>query len=191
MKQFWVLISLLHFSLTILGCKSEYEKMVDRELKKNVKEDSLFFNYRLGESKDSYHEKSWDLNHNKIVVQGRSYTFMNYVFQDPKTPEKQNDFAMEYTGGFNKERKLNNMKVIFSHVLWVPWNEDYHASQLLPRVLDSIQRWYGGNEFVKYELKNDTIPSIYVKVDGDRRFRAYVENTQDIIVKIDDLDESN
>ncbi|MBL6669181.1 MAG: hypothetical protein CNC91_00745 [Flavobacteriales bacterium MED-G22] len=191
MKQFWVLISLLHFSLTILGCKSEYEKMVDRELKKNVKEDSLFFNYRLGESKDSYHEKSWDLNHNKIVVQGRSYTFMKYVFQDPKTPEKQNDFAMEYTGGFNKERKLNNMKVIFSHVLWVPWNEDYHASQLLPRVLDSIQRWYGGNEFVKYELKNDTIPSIYVKVDGDRRFRAYVENTQDIIVKIDDLDESN
>ena len=191
MRQFWVLISLLHFSLTILGCKSEYEKMVDRELKKNVKEDSLFFNYRLGESKDSYHEKSWDLNHNKIVVQGRSYTFMKYVFQDPKTPEKQNDFAMEYTGGFNKERKLNNMKVIFSHVLWVPWNEDYHASQLLPRVLDSIQRWYGGNEFVKYELKNDTIPSIYVKVDGDRRFRAYVENTQDIIVKIDDLDESN
>jgi len=191
MKQFWVLISLLHFSLTILGCKSEYEKMVDRELKKNVKEDSLFFNYRLGESKDSYHEKSWDLNHNKIVVQGRSYTFMKYVFQDPKTPEKQNDFAMEYTGGFNKERKLNNMKVIFSHVLWVPWNEDYHASQLLPRVLDSIERWYGGNEFVKYELKNDTIPSIYVKVDGDRRFRAYVENTQDIIVKIDDLDESN
>ena len=191
MKQFWVLISLLHFSLTILGCKSEYEKMVDRELKKNVKEDSLFFNYRLGESKDSYHEKSWDLNHNKIVVQGRSYTFMKYVFQDPKTPEKQNDFAMEYTGGFNKERKLNNMKVIFSHVLWVPWNEDYHASQLLPKVLDSIQRWYGGNEFVKYELKNDTIPSIYVKVDGDRRFRAYVENTQDIIVKIDDLDESN
>ena len=191
MKQFWVLISLLHFSLTILGCKSEYEKMVDRELKKNVKEDSLFFNYRLGESKDSYHEKSWDLNHNKIVVQGRSYTFMKYVFQDPKTPEKQNDFAMEYTGGFNKERKLNNMKVIFSHVLWVPWHEDYHASQLLPRVLDSIERWYGGNEFVKYELKNDTIPSIYVKVDGDRRFRAYVENTQDIIVKIDDLDESN
>lgn len=191
MKQFWVLISLLHFSLSIFGCKSEYEKMVDRELKKNVKEDSLFFNYRLGESKDSYHEKSWDLNHNKIVVQGRSYTFMKYVFQDPKTPEKQNDFAMEYTGGFNKERKLNNMKVIFSHVLWVPWNEDYHASQLLPRVLDSIQRWYGGNEFVKYELKNDTIPSIYVKVDGDRRFRAYVENTQDIIVKIDDLDESN
>ena len=44
---------------------------------------------------------------------------------------------------------------------------------------------------LKYELKNDTIPSIYVKVDGDRRFRAYVENTQDIIVKIDDLDESN
>ena len=165
--------------------------MVDRELKKNVKEDSLFFNYRLGESKDSYHEKSWDLNHNKIVVQGRSYTFMKYVFQDPKTPEKQNDFAMEYTCGFNKERKLNNMKVIFSHVLWVPWNEDYHASQLLPRVLDSIERWYGGNEFVKYELKNDTIPSIHVKVDGDRRFRAYVENTQDIIVKIDDLDESN
>ena len=191
MKELWVLISIFHFSLTILGCKSEYEKMVDRELRKNVKEDSLFFNYRLGESKDSYHEKSWDLNHNKIVVQGRSYTFMKYVFQDPKAPKKQNDFVMEYTGGFNKERKLNSMKVIFSHVLWVPWNENYHTSQLLPRVLDSIERWYGGNEFIKYEFKNDTIATIYVKVDSDRRFRAYIENTQDIIVKIDDLDESN
>ena len=191
MNQLWVLILIFHFFLTILGCKSEYEKMADRELRKNVKEDSLFFDYRLGESKDSYHEKSWDLNHNKIVVQGRSYTFMKYVFQDPKAPKKQNDFIMEYTGGFNKERKLNNMKVIFSHVLWVPWNEDYHASQLLPRVLDSIERWYGGNEFVKYEFKNDTIATIYVKVDSDRRFRAYIENTQDIIVKIDDLDESN
>jgi hypothetical protein len=32
---------------------------------------------------------------------------------------------------------------------------------------------------------------MHVKVDGDRRFRVYVENSQDVAVKIDDLNEDN
>ena len=116
---------------------------------------------------------------------------MKFVYQDPSTPDKQNDFSMEYTGKFNKERKLKQMHIIYSHVLWVPWNKTYHATALLPRVIDSLEQWYGGNRFVQYQLENDSISSIYVKVDGDRRFRAYVENTQDVIVKIDDLNENN
>jgi hypothetical protein len=191
MKNRWNLMPLLLLTIAWMGCKSEYQKMVDRELQQNKKVDSLFFNYRLGDSKEAYHEKSWNLNHNKVVVQGRSYHYMKYVYQDPKTPEKQNDFIMEYTGKFNKSRKLNQMEVIFSHPLWVPWNAAYHAEVLLPRVLDSLVLWYGGNPFVQYQLENDSIPSIYVKVDGDRRFRAYTENTQDVIVKIDDLNENN
>lgn len=76
----------------LLGCKSIYQKWVDQELQKNKKVDSLFFNYRLGESKESYHKKSWNLNHNQVVVQGRSYHLMKFIFQDPRTPENQNDF---------------------------------------------------------------------------------------------------
>lgn len=182
---------LFFLTTLLLGCKSDYQKWVDQELKKNKKVDSLFFNYKLGESKENYHKKSWNLNHNQVVVQGRSYHYMKYVYQDPSTPDKQNDFSMEYTGKFNKERKLHQMHIIYSHVLWVPWNKTYHATALLPRVIDSLEQWYGGNRFVQFQLENDSISSIYVKVDGDRRFRAYVENTQDVIVKIDDLNENN
>jgi len=191
MKKLWYIGSVFMIIFSLKGCKSDYEKMVDRELDQNKKVDSLFFNYRLGASKDEYHEKSWQLNHNKVVVQGRSYHFMKYVYQDSSMPNKQNDFIMEYTGKFNEDRKLNGMEVIFSHRLWVPWNKNYHAEQLLPRILDSIEKWYGGNAFKKFELENDSIPAVHVKVDGDRRFRAFWKNTQDVIVKIDDLNENN
>ena len=76
---------------------------------------------------------------------------------------------MEYTGKFNKKRKLIQMDILFSHVLWVPWNKSYHAEALMPRVIDSLEQWYGGNKFVQYQIENDSKPYINVNVDSDRK----------------------
>ena len=68
----------LIFLLTVnLSCSSEYDSLVKSELKKNQKVDSLFFNLRLGEAKDIYHAKSWDLNNSKKVVQGDRFVIDN------------------------------------------------------------------------------------------------------------------
>jgi hypothetical protein len=183
---------LLIFLLTVnLSCSSEYDSLVKNELKKNQKVDSLFFNLRLGETKDIYHAKSWDLNNSKKVVQGRSYFYMKKVFTDPKRKDKSNDFALEFTGKFNADKKLNLLDAKFYHLLWAPWNETYQAPKLLPRILDSLELWFPGNSFLEIETSNDSIPKIHVKIDGDRRFRVFIENSQDIAVKIDDLNEDN
>jgi uncharacterized protein YcfL len=186
----------IFFKLSILilfisGCSSEYETLVKRELQKNQKVDSVFFNLRLGESKDIYHKKSWNLNNSRQVVQGRSYFYMKKVFSDSKIEKKRNDFALEFAGKFNTSKKLKLLDVKFYHLLWTPWNESYQAQSLLPRILDSLELWFPGNPFFEVETGSDSIPSMHVKVDGDRRFRVYVENSQDVAVKIDDLNEDN
>jgi len=174
-----------------LSCTSEYDSLVKNELGKNQKVDSLFFNLRLGETKDIYHTKCWDLNNSQIVVQGRSYFFMKKVFSDPKKKDKSNDFALEFKGKFNADKKLNLLDVKFYHLLWAPWNETYQAPKLLPRILDSLELWFPGNSFLEIETDNNSIPKMHVKIDGDRRIRVILENSQDVAVKIDDLNEDN
>ena len=86
---------------------------------------------------------------------------------------------------------MKMLDVKFYHLLWTPWNEMYQAPKLLTRILDSLELWFPGNPFLEVKTGNDSIPSIHVKIDGDRRFRVFVENSQDVAVKIDDLNEDN
>ena len=174
-----------------LSCSSEYDSLVKNELEKKQKVDSLFFNLRLGDTKDIYHTKCWDLNNSQTVVQGRSYFFMKKVFSDSKKNDKSNDFALEFTGKFNADKKLNLLDVKFYHLLWAPWNENYQAPKLLPRILDSLELWFPGNSFINIETDNNSIPKMHVKIDGDRRIRVIVEDSRDVVVKIDDLNEDN
>ena len=78
------------FLITTSCSFSEYDTLLKTELKKNQKVDSVFFNLRLGESKEIYHKKSWDLNNSRQVVQGRSYFYMKKIFSDSKTEKKRN-----------------------------------------------------------------------------------------------------
>lgn len=184
-------LTVVYLLTVALSCSSNYESLVKNELDKNKKVDSLFFNFRLGESKDMYHKKSWHLNNSRKVVQGRSYFYMKKIFSDSKEENKSNDFGLEFTGKFNADKKLNLLDAKFYHILWVPWNEAYQAPKLLPRILDSLELWFPGNPFLEIETGNDSIPKMHVKIDGDRRFRVFVENSQDVAVKIDDLNEEN
>ena len=170
------------FLITTSCSFSEYDTLLKTELKKNQKVDSVFFNLRLGESKEIYHKKSLDLNNSRQVVQGRSYFYMKKIFSDSKTEKKRNDFALEFSGRFNSEKKMKMLDVKFYHLLWTPWNEMYQAPKLLPRILDSLELWFPGNPFLEVKTGNDSIPSIHVKIDGDRRFRVFVENSQDVAV---------
>tara|TARA_B110000046_G_scaffold45140_1_gene50191 strand:+ start:57 stop:635 length:579 start_codon:yes stop_codon:yes gene_type:complete len=188
---FSISFKLLIFFSLIASCTSEYKALVKRELNKNKKVDSVFFDIRLGDSKDIYHEKSWDLNNSRVVTQGRSYFYMKKIFTDSKIKKRENDFALEFSGKFNSKKKLKMLDVKFYHLLWTPWYEKYQAPKLLPRILDSLVVWFPGNPFLEVKTGSDSIPIMHVKIDGDRRFRVYAEDSRDVAVKIDDLNEDN
>lgn len=184
-----VFLFVLIFSL--VGCQSEYDKWVDQELARNVKIDSVFFDLRLGESKEVYFKKCWDLNHDRIITQGRSYHLLKHNYTDTTEMDGKNDFYIEFQGVFNKDNKVKGLDAKFSHRLWSIWSQEYHADKLLPKVLDSLSKWFPGNAFTPFDLDSDSIPRVYVKIDGDRRFRVYPIDTRDVAVKIDDLNENN
>ena len=56
--------------LILTNCEqSEYKKLVGNELKKNVKNDSLFLNLKFGERNEDYLDKIWELNKKGIISQ--------------------------------------------------------------------------------------------------------------------------
>ena len=73
------------------------------------------------------------------------------------------------------------MDVKFSFVAWAPWNDDLLADKLLPKVKDTLMKWYPGNPFIK--VKNN----ILVKVDGNRQIQLAQESDRDVSVLIEDL----
>ncbi len=166
---------------------SEYHKLVKRELNKDVKFDSLIFNIKLGERKEDYFDKIWELNKKGIVFPAiGEYGTLRYMLKD-----KNSEIAMDFFPGFNKKNRLNKLKFMFSHPGWATWNIELYSNKLILKVLDSIKKWYPGNDFIVIKgdkIKKD-VSDIYVKVDGNRQFKAYFMDNMKVIVDVENLND--
>jgi hypothetical protein len=87
---------------------------------------------------------------------------------------------MLFYGKFNSDKIMTAMDIKFSYVAWAPWNKNLQAENLIPRVKDTLMKWYPGNEFI-------TVKDMQVKVDGNRQIRLKKETDKDVSVVIEDL----
>ena len=80
---------------------------------------------------------------------------------------------------------------MFSNTGWALWNEELHSDKLIINILDSIKKWYPGNDFIqiKGEKHRIDIPDIFVKVDGNRQFKVYFMDNMKVIVDIENLND--
>lgn len=75
----------------------------------------------------------------------------------------------------------------FYYNAWSIWNKSLQSDKLLPVVMDSLIKWYPGNDFIKVPLKKDSL-HLLVKVDGNRRITIRpLEDERIVKAKIDDL----
>lgn len=75
----------------------------------------------------------------------------------------------------------------FYYNAWSLWNESTQADQLVPVVVDTLKKWYPGNDFIKVPLKGEGL-YLLVKVDGNRRITIPpVTDAKIVTAKIDDL----
>lgn len=156
------LLYLLILSLGIIfACnkKSEYRLMVEKELSKGVRYDSLFLGYELGMSRSDFYSYSWDLNKKKLVRQGPSNSSVEYELDELPHPA-----TMYYYPEF-KDDKIYLMKVVISYDGWAPWNPELGSDSLQIDVVKLLKDWYGPG-FIERNL-NENGPT-YVKVDGNR-----------------------
>lgn len=174
---------LLLSSVTFFSCeqKSDYHRMVERELASGVRHDSLFFGLYLGMTSREFYTHCWELNKRGLIRQGAANTSVYYQIKDFKYPA-----GMDFYPNFYKD-KIVSMPIMFAYDSWAPWNRHLFAENLKKEVLTLMEKWYGPGFL---EIKNPDPVGLggnaFVKVDGNRRISIY--NLDDAGVRVDIVD---
>lgn len=173
-KLFYLVIPLL-----ILGSceqKSEYEQLVERELSKEVRHDSLFLGYELGMENEQFFQHSWDLNQKKIVEGGVQ---VKYDLDELSSPAQ-----MVFYPDFHDDR-IYRMPVEISFKAWAPWNPELSSDSLIVELVDLYREKYGKG-FIQAKLP-EIDKKAWVKVDGNRRISIYRKDEMTVRVEFLDL----
>jgi hypothetical protein len=173
-KLFLLIVPLLILS----SCeqKSEYEQLVEKELSKDVRHDSLFLGYELGMEKEQFFQHSWELNQKRVIDGGVQIT---YDLEELSSPAK-----MDFYPDFHNER-IYRMPVEISYKAWAPWNPGLSSDSLMVELVDLYREKYGKG-FIQ-----DRLPEInkeaWIKVDGNRRISIYRKDEMTVRVEFLDL----
>lgn len=181
-------IGLLFIFVLLFSCSgSEYSQLVKREMATGVVYDTLRFDMNFGQHKQEFFKKCWQLNQKGIISNGPGSQWVKYALPSQNdTPSEQN-ITMLFFGDFNENKIMTGMDYQFYYNAWSLWNKKLQSDQLVPVVIDSLKKWYPGNDFIKVPLKKDS-SEIFVKVDGNRRITIRPLDDDKIVkAKIDDL----
>jgi len=183
-RFFFVLILILSFA----SCDSRYSKTVKQELRKGIKKDSLIFGMFFGDTRSDFYNRCWLLNRQKLVTHSSDNEFVSYTLVSKDTLNSAKNIEMLFYGNFDKNNIMRGMNMKFRFYGWAIWNKEYQAENLIFDVIDTLESWYSGNKFFKVSFEEKLPEDYYVKIDGNRQIKAYTsENTQDVIVVIDDI----
>lgn len=176
--KYLAFLSILFLSVVLISCdqRTDYERLVDRELASGVRNDTLFLGYELGMERQDFFNHSWELNQQKIVT-GNSQ--VHY-----KMEELSSDATMTFYPDF-KNDKIVRMPVEISFDSWAIWNRDLYSDSLVVEILDLYKDTYGSDfiHTVHPELKKES----WIKIDGNRRISIYRKDDMKVRVEFLDL----
>jgi hypothetical protein len=164
--------------LALAGCyfKTEYQKVLDQELSSGKRYDSLFFNLKLGDTKQQFFDVCRNYNRKGILNEGEidGSQAVRYRINDFKYPAEMNFFPKFY------KDQLCDMQATFRYDAWAPWNKQLYSDQLQKEVIKLMEKWYGKG-FIKIENKREKYPA-FVKINGNRRISVF--RTDDMMVRV-------
>lgn len=175
MKNF---IWMLFMVLACVACKSDYEKMVDRETAKVGKQDSLFLGITFGMTSKEFFGQCWQLNKEGLVRQGSKNMTVLYQIK-----EFENKASMNFYPIF-VEDTIREMPVTVTYDAWAPWNKKLCADSLMLDVLPMLERWHGKG-FLKMEHPDQG--TFYVKQDLNRRIAVLTDKDRFVNIVYTDM----
>ena len=98
---------------------------------------------------------------------------------------KGSNIKMSFNGIFNEKKIMRGMEMRFYFTGRSSWNKDLSSDNLLIQLKDTLREWFPGNDFFKVNFDNNL--STEVKIDGNRRILAYLANSKDVAVRIEDM----
>lgn len=177
-------ISGLLVSVILSGCfQSEYTRLVKSELAKGVRNDSLLFGIRFGDTRNEFYGKCFDLNRQQLVTAGAGNN-VEFIFSDSLFHKKPTNLSLLFYPSFDQNERISNMKLQFSYRAWAPWNRDLQSDSLIGKTEKILMNWYGGNSFIMAEVGDQRVS---VKLDGNRRILLYIFDMQNVSVEVQDI----
>lgn len=176
--------SLFILAVLVSGClQSDYTKLVKSELAKGIREDSLLLGIRLGNTREEFYGKCFDLNKKHLASQGEGLS-IQYLFTDSLFHKKPNLIRLLFVPSFDDKESLTNMDLKFSYPGWSPWHRHLQSDSLETKIVKLLMHWYGGNEFLSVKIDSTQVP---VKLDGNRRILVYIHDAQNVVVRVQDI----
>lgn len=182
MRHHWFLksVNLLAISILLFSCKSEYEKLEEKELASGKEVKELFLGLELGMEKRAFFDTCWKLNKKGILSDGPSELSVEYKAEMPSG----NPAMMRFYPKFEQD-KIYMMPVEFTYESWAPWNEELKAEKLREDVVKLFEEWYGPG-FIEI-TSDDKSQIVFVKMDGNRRIRIFKKHISIVRAEISDL----
>ena len=175
------------FGMLVFGCKnqSEYTKVLKRELKNKNEFNDLIFDMKIGQSRQDYFDICYKLNQKKLIVSGQRSLNPELTLKSKTGSTKGSNIKMSFNGIFNEKKIMRGMEMRFYFTGWSSWNKALSSDSLLFQLKDTLMGWFPGNEFFNVNFENNL--STEVKIDGNRRILAYLANSKDVAVRIEDM----
>ena len=178
---------LIIFGMLVFGCKnqSEYTKVLNWELENKNEFNDLIFDMKIGQSRQDYFDICYKLNQKKLIVSGQRSLNPELILESKDNSVKGRNIKMSFNGIFNEKKIMKGMEMRFHFTGWSSWNKDLSSDNLLIQLKDTLKEWFPGNDFFKVNFENSL--STEVKIDGNRRILAYLVNSKDVAVRIEDM----
>tara|TARA_Y100000768_G_scaffold371847_1_gene338939 strand:- start:154 stop:747 length:594 start_codon:yes stop_codon:yes gene_type:complete len=175
------------FVIFVFGCKSqsEYTKVLNRELENKNELNDLIFDMKIGQSRKDYFDICYKLNQKKLIVSGERSLNPELILKSKNDTVGGHNIKMSFNGIFNNEKIMRGMEMRFYFTGWSSWNKDLSSNNLLIQLKDTLRKWFPGNDFFKVKFENNL--STEVKIDGNRRILAFLLNSKDVAVRIEDM----
>jgi hypothetical protein len=177
-------IPIVAVCLAMVSCKeSDYTQMVKSELAKGIRQDSVLLGINLGDTRDEFFGRCFDLNKDQIVTAGTGVS-VQYLFKDSVFHREPREIKLLFYPEFDSTSIIAGMNLEFSYTGFGSGNRELQSDSLQSKVMKMLSKSYGGNKFVVAHIKDQDIP---VKVDGNRRILVYVEDQQRVLVRVHDI----
>jgi hypothetical protein len=184
--NFRMVFVVLMCSWMLTSCKSEYTKYVERELATGIKNDSLIFGIKMGQTRKDFFSICWQLNKDKVLSHGNGNSTVKYEEVLDSTQDQSFRKDLLFYATFDENDTIVGMDMTYYYAAWAPWNKDKFSTTLADSLQVKFMKDYGGNPFLPIPLDNEKYKA-FVKIDGNRQILIYPKDDKEVVVKIEDL----
>lgn len=135
------------------------------------KPDSLFLGFYLGMPRKDFFDHCTELNSQQKITQGPGGTTN---VEHKISGAFDGDVSMRFYPTFIED-EIYEMPVTYTYESWAPWNKEFSAVVLFPKILESFKSIYGDDfKVVNHRFQG----KVYYKMDGKRRINLFIKDEQ-------------